>query len=542
MSWQEEAARLVRAFEAKIAPLEERCAISQWELEVTGDEKHLTEYEDLCLAVSAHYADKEHYGKVKGLLKRSDGESDLRRELERLEKRCARRQMSARIIEETTRRGVALEACYNTFRAEIGGKRVTDNDIENCLLNSTDSSAVEEAYRASKSIALYCGTNDSLPPVHEQIREVACLRNEGAREIGYENNYQMSVEMNELGQDWLFKTLDALAEASEGPFRTYKTDLNQKLAARFGCSEKELLPWHYGGRFFQLPPKAGEIDLDPIFADKDVVELTIKTFDRLEIDIRPIVEKSSLYPGDPETSRKCQHAFCTSPDAPDDVRILCNVINNDRWMMVMLHEYGHGVDSAGLARDLPYFIRGHAHTLTTEAIALMMERQRYRSKWLQEIAGVEREQADAIESAAASVMAVKHLVFTRWVMVMCHFERALYERPDDPGLNGYWWDLVERFQGLPRPDSESKPDWASKIHLAGSPAYYQNYLLGEVFGAQLEDYIDEDLGGVALNPAAGRFLNEKMFANGARWPWRDLLKKLTGSDLRLEPFVEKLCP
>jgi peptidyl-dipeptidase A len=352
----------------------------------------------------------------------------------------------------------------------------------------------------------------------------------------------MSVEMGELGQEWLFKTLDELAEASDGPFRAYKSDLDKKLASRFRCREEELMPWHYGGRFFQLPPKAGEIDLDSIFTDRDVVELTVKTFDRLEIDIRPIVEKSSLYPGDPETSKKCQHAFCTSPDAPGDVRILCNVINNDRWMMVMLHEFGHGVDSAGLSPDLPYFMRGHAHTLTTESIALMMERHRYKSKWLQEIAGVEKEQADVIESEAASIMAVKHLVFTRWVMVMCHFERALYERPDDPGLDGYWWDLVEKFQGLRRPDSESKPDWASKIHLAGSPAYYQNYLLGEVFGAQLEDYIDENFGGVALNPDAGKFLNEKMFANGARWLWRDLLKRLTGSDLRLEPFIEKLTP
>jgi len=542
MNWHEEATSLVRSFEAKIAPLETRSAISQWNLEVTGDEKYQSEYECLCLEVSTEYADKEFYDKAKGLLEKAEGGGDLRRELEILKKRCARRQMSTRIIEETTRQSVALEACYNTFRAEVAGKRVTDNDIENCLLNSTDISAMEEVYRASKSIALYRGTDDSLLPVHEQIRAVVGLRNEGAREIGYENNYQMSVELGELGLEWLFTTLDKLAEASEEPFRTYKSGLDERLATKFGCSEKDLMPWHYGGQFFQLPPKAGEIDLDPIFADKDVVELTIKTFDRLEIDIRPIIEQSSLYPGDPETSKKCQHAFCTSPDAPEDVRILCNAINNDRWMMVMLHEFGHGVDSAGLSSELPYFIRGHAHTLTTEAIALMMERHRYKSKWLQEIAGVERSQADAIQSKAASIMAVKHLVFTRWVMVMCHFERALYERPDDPDLDGYWWDLVEKFQGLRRPDSESKPDWASKIHLAGSPAYYQNYLLGEVFGAQLEDYIDENFGGVALNPDAGRFLNEKMFANGARWLWRDLLKNLTGSDLRLEPFIQKLTP
>ena len=64
-------------------------------------------------------------------------------------------------------------------------------------------------------------------------------------------------------------------------------------------------------------------------------------------------------------------------------------------------------------------------------------------------------------------------------MVMTYFERDLYANPD-ADLNHRWWDYVERFQRLRRPDGRNQPDWAAKVHLALAPVYYQNYLLGEV--------------------------------------------------------------
>ena len=68
---------------------------------------------------------------------------------------------------------------------------------------------------------------------------------------------------------------------------------------------------------------------------------------------------------------------------------------------------------------------------------------------------------------------------------MTNFERGLYADPD-ADLDTLWWDLVERYQLVHRPDGRHAPDWAAKIHLAAAPVYYQNYLYGELFASQLD--------------------------------------------------------
>jgi peptidyl-dipeptidase A len=88
---------------------------------------------------------------------------------------------------------------------------------------------------------------------------------------------------------------------------------------------------------------------------------------------------------------------------------------------------------------------------------------------------------------------------------MVRFEQAIYA---DPGrdLAVTWWDLVESLQGLRRPEDRTTPDWASKIHLAVAPVYYQSYLLGELLAFQVDAAVREAAGGFVGRPAAGAFL------------------------------------
>jgi peptidyl-dipeptidase A len=130
---------------------------------------------------------------------------------------------------------------------------------------------------------------------------------------------------------------------------------------------------------------------------------------------------------------------------------------------------------------------------------------------------------------------------------MIHMERALYADPAQD-LRTLWWDLVERFQGVPRPEGRSAPDWAAKIHFSIAPVYYQNYLLGEMVASQLQDtLLGPVLGGGAdrwerfvSDPAVGAFLREKYYAPGRRWNWRELVARATGRPLETRPFVDDL--
>ena len=85
-------------------------------------------------------------------------------------------------------------------------------------------------------------------------------------------------------------------------------------------------------------------------------------------------------------------------------------------------------------------------------------------------------------------------MFTRWVLVMTHFERELYADPD-ADLDSIWWELVSRYQLLTPPEGRRAPDWAAKIHIACAPVYYHTYLYGHLVAAQLRAAIRREVGG-----------------------------------------------
>src|SRR5213082_1932728 len=97
--------------------------------------------------------------------------------------------------------------------------------------------------------------------------------------------------------------------------------------------------------------------------------------------------------------------------------------------------------------------------------------------------GVAVENPKAFDDASAKVLRNQLLIFSRWCQVMLRFEKALYEDPDRD-LNAAWWDLVEKYQLQKRPKNRNAPDYASKIHVVSAPAYYHNYMMGELFAAQ----------------------------------------------------------
>ena len=130
---------------------------------------------------------------------------------------------------------------------------------------------------------------------------------------------------------------------------------------------------------------------------------------------------------------------------------------------------------------------------------------------------------------------------------MFHFERALYENPDQD-LNKLWWNLVELFQGLKRPMDRNAPDWAAKIHFAIAPVYYHNYMLGELLAAQIRSDLVQISGhqgpAATLDFAAhkefGDFFKEKIFKPSMTKSWHEFVKDATGEYLTAKHFAEEL--
>ena len=424
---------------------------------------------------------------------------------------------------------VEIESEFSNFRATFQGEAVPDNRLKEVLRQTDDPAVARQAWEASKQIA---------PRVAKRVVELVGLRNQAAHALGHDNYHRMALELDELPADALFDLLERLAEATETPFVETKREIDAELAARFAISTEELMPWHYGDPFFQSGPRMKGVDLDRFYRDQTLEELTRRFYSGIGLDVDEILRRSDLY----ERPGKCQHAFCVHVDRSGDVRVLCNLRADEEWMSTMLHEFGHAVYDKYLDAELPLILREPAHTLTTEAVAMLFGRLSRQRDFLVRVAGAMPADADAVSARAVKAAKQSELVFTRWALTVVHFERELYA---DPGqdLDGLWWRLVERYQHLRPPAGREAPDWASKIHIATSPVYYQNYLLGNLLASQLQRrLLDETLGGAESlvdRPEVGRFLRDELFRAGKRTSWQELVVRTTGRELDLTAFVEE---
>lgn len=429
-------------------------------------------------------------------------------------------------IDEMSDLTKALSDAYTNFRAEVDGQRLTANAISEILRGEGDSQKRRAAWEGSKQIG---------SRVADQIRRLAELRNMAAQRMGYANFHRMSLTFDELDPDWLYAMLDELAVKTEAAYRSVKAELDTELSARFGVPADGLMPWHYADPFFQDAPILADYDYDALFAGRELEPLALATYDGLGMDVRDILARSDLY----EREGKDQHAFCTHIDREGDVRILCNLKPNLRWMETLLHELGHAVYDKYIPHSLPWLLRTIPHILTTEAMAMLMGAETLDPEWHERVLGADGAEAARAGAAGYRRLRLQELIFARWVLVVVNFERALYEDPSRD-LDALWWELVQRYQLLNKPEGREKlPDWATKYHIALAPAYYQNYLLGRMMSLQWEGWLRKHAGGIAGQRAAGEFFRERIFAIGNTIPWNDGLEHATGERLNPDHFVEK---
>ena len=521
-------------FESKAAPAYKESALAYFNATISGKTEDYNKSSDLQIKYSKIYSNKADFALLKKI-KDSNSIKDelLNRQLNVLFRAYSKYQIDDKKLEAIVKLGTEIENRYSTFRAEVGGKKLTDNQIEETLKNSTDSKTLQEAWLSSKRIGKV---------VADDILKLVKMRNETARELGYSNYHEMSLKLSEQDPKDIDMIFDDLYERTKDVFAKVKNEMDEFLAKRYRVSKNELMPWHYQNRFFQEAPKIYKVDLDSYYKNKDIVELTRGYYDGIGLKIDDMVSKSDLF----EKEGKYQHAYCTDIDRLGDVRVVCNVKPNYNWTGTLLHEYGHAIYSKYIDMNLPWTLREEAHTFTTEAIAMLFGRFASNPKWLTDVVGLSQAEKEKVADASFNSLRLEQLVFSRWAQVVYRFEKSMYENPDQ-NLNKLWWDLVEKYQLLKRPENRNEPDWASKIHIALYPAYYHNYMLGELLASQLSFYINKNL----LNSSdpmtqsfkgkteVGNYLREKIFSVGGRFYWNGMIEKATGEKLTAKYYAQQ---
>jgi peptidyl-dipeptidase A len=377
--------------------------------------------------------------------------------------------------------------------------------------------------------------------VAQDIINLVKKRNEIAKQLGFNNYHEMSLKLSEQDPEDISKLFDELDNLTRDSFAGLKGEIDAFLSKRDNVKLEELMPWHYQNRFFQEAPAIYSVDLDKYYKNQNIETLTTDYYSSIGLDIKEMIAKSDLY----EKPGKNQHAYCIDIDNIGDVRVLCNIKPNYSWMGTMLHEFGHANYDKYIDGQLPFALRNPAHTFTTEAIAMFFGRMASNAQFLVDMKLTDTADARKVSAEGFKVLRLEQLTFSRWAQVMYRFEKALYADPDQD-LNKLWWDLVEKYQMIKRPANRNQPDWASKIHIATSPCYYHNYLLGELLASQFNHYIaatilkSDDFGQSYFGkPEVGEYFKEKVFNPGARYNWNGMIEKATGEKLTAKYYSEQ---
>jgi peptidyl-dipeptidase A len=531
---QNELEGFITAHTEKIKPLQKERNLATWDAATTGKSEDYERAGSLTLKIRQIYSNSKDFAFLEQVRKSGKvSNAILARQSDLLYNRYLENQIEPKLLKQIVDLSSEIERTFSTHRGKIEGQEVTDNEIREVLKTQTDSIKRKRAWLASKQVGAV---------VADDVIRLVKLRNQAAQNLKFDNFHTLSLTAVEQDVKELDRIFDELYELTNEPFARLKTDLDRILATKYDVAVGDLMPWHYHDPFFQETPMVYELDLDTYYKDKNIKELAARFYADIDLPVESILVNSDLY----EREGKNPHAFCEDMNRQGDVRILCNIKNNEYWMEVTLHELGHGVYFKYYNPEVPYLLREPAHTFTTEAIAMFFGRLSRHPAWMQQMLDLSDQQRLEIEKVSDKYAQLKQLIFARWAMVMYNFEKQLYANPNQD-LNALWWRLVEKYQLVKKPPGRDKSDWAAKIHIPLYPCYYHNYLLGELLASQLHNHIvhkilklesDKNVSYVSQKKV-GNFLRKKVFEVGALYHWNEMIERTTGEKLTPKHFVEQ---
>ena len=464
--------------ETQLAPLDRNWALAEWDAAVGGDEGVEERMIEASMALEDALSDPDRYATLAAAEEPDDPIGARRLAILRDETRAHQRPRE--LAERIVRLEASLTTLYSEHRGTIDGRPVSNNEIDTILRDSRDRGSRRAAWDASKEIG---------PRAAPQVRELARARNEAARGLGYRDYFAMSLELQELDEGWLFGLLDRLELLLGDAWAREKGAIDEAQRARIGIpADEQLRPWDYAEPFFQDPPLVDGDALETALAGLDPLTVSRAYFDALGDPIEGILSPQRPLPSPAQEPARVLH-----PGRP-----------RRRRADPREHRAGRALARDDAPRARPRCLRRGDRP--QPAVAAAQARAHLRHRGDRDAARPPHPRSDlpAARSAGSTPELADdpfHRAFVRrtlhvlgpWVQVMTRFERELYADPD-ADLGTIWWDLVERHQLVERPDGDRPDDWATKIHIALAPVYYQNYLLGEITASQLEWALERETG------------------------------------------------
>ncbi len=493
----------VDEFENKTEWLNYRIALESWELYTTGQADSLDFYNGLYRKL---LEEPELIAAMNEKNPQIEDEDDLRR-FHLVQKAV----LSGQVEEQQGIVSIrdSLSKININYRAQFEGNSITSNKLYKIFRSDNSRTRRESAYRAWVSV----GTE-----MQEGIQALFVLRNQQAKKLGFKNYFELSLNYQGIDLDEYKTLLDELESLTEKPY----AEILQKIKGKLRVSDPEI--WDISYAYKNINSKID--DYLPVDSQMRFIKRSLKNIG-FDINKLPIFFDLESRPG------KSQFAYAFTIKAPDDMRVLANLTDGILSTKTLMHEIGHALHSGFIKQDKSLFSNIMIDGIWAEAMGQTLASLINNRDWLTNYARIPKSVADAYLDSKKET----DIIYLRTTLMRLNFELEAYQNPQK-GLNVIYWDLFEKFMMLPRHD-DIYP-WASIIHYTTHPVYLQNYLYADMIAAQNIAFLNESYGSIVANNNTKSFLVQNYFRFGAKYDWRELLKRGTDSKLKPEHFITSL--
>ena len=176
VSTPESAERFLAREEAWARRALRRASVTWWNASLSGRPRDYQRMEAAERAINRHYARRAPFERATRLLAARSLDPFTRRRVQRLRLAYQSKQAPLELLDRITAAEAAMQETYSTFRGELDGRRVSDNELEDVLRTTSDSQRARAAWESRKQIG---------GVVAGDLRALARLRNQAAQAIGF---------------------------------------------------------------------------------------------------------------------------------------------------------------------------------------------------------------------------------------------------------------------------------------------------------------------------------------------------------------------
>lgn len=514
----------VAEFEDWYVPLDHQVKEAEFNAAMSGKSIDYDIAADLNIQLNARLADRSDFNKLKKIRESGVLENpQQKRELELIYNLFLYHQIDQKLMKEI----VTLSHSVNQQYLSLSSA-----DADSVLSNSLFTNELEAAWKSR---------NLAAGKVEKDFIRLVKLRNTAAQSLGFKNYFDLHLFMSGHDAQKLSAIYEDFDLITRDLYKDVKMIIDERLSTIYSVPATSLMPWHYQNQFFQDVPNIFSINFNEFYHGKSLTRIADSFFKGIGLDLSEVYLHSNI-----SENSGSNYTFTTNIDRKGDVRINAQINETETGMQRLLYESGIAAYEKNIDQSLSYMLREPSQLLVADAVATLFSRFSRNPEWLREMLGAPIQNPDEILKMYNNYLTMSKLVFARWAQVMYHFEKNLYENPDQ-NLNELWWNLVKQYQGLKKPTGWDNPDWISKMNLISQPCTYHNYILGELLACQIYHYINNEVlkeqGGCSVKclnqPLVGEYLVNRIFRFGRVYPWEELILKSTGESLNVDYYKQQ---